>query len=96
MDLGAEYPADLERDKFAFLAFRLYNLLIYGKWIRRNYTKIDKNGEGMDYATGNEYGSVYNGPGVNPDEERRIWKQEVEAERSLRVEDFESGSERTV
>ncbi|PIA93340.1 hypothetical protein CB0940_04944 [Cercospora beticola] len=96
VDLGAEYPADLERDKFAFLAFRLYNLLVYGKWIKRNYTKKTKDGEGKDYATGNEYGSVYNGPGVNPDEERRIWKQEAEAGRSLRVEDFNHESAKTV
>lgn len=88
VDLGAAYPADLERDKFAFLAFRLYNLIAYGKWTRRNYTKQKKEGEGADYATGNEYGSVYNGPGVNPSEERRIWRREVEAGRSLKVEDF--------
>ena len=96
MDLGAEYPADLERDKFAFLAFRLYNLIAYGKWTKRNYTKKTKEGEGKEYATGNEYGSVYNGPGVNPNEERKIWKDEVKAGRSLKVEDFDHKSDATV
>ncbi|KAI0477250.1 hypothetical protein GGR56DRAFT_398393 [Xylariaceae sp. FL0804] len=39
VDLGAEYPADLEADRFALLCFRLYYLLAYGKWYRRRYTK---------------------------------------------------------
>ncbi|RYP37347.1 hypothetical protein DL767_002990 [Monosporascus sp. MG133] len=39
VDLGAEYPEDLEYDGFAFLRFRLYYLLAYGKWYRRKYTK---------------------------------------------------------
>ncbi|KAK8069594.1 FAD/NAD(P)-binding domain-containing protein [Apiospora phragmitis] len=30
--------ADLEHDRFAFLCFRLYYLLAYGKWYRRRYT----------------------------------------------------------
>jgi hypothetical protein len=96
VDLGAEYPADLERDRFAFLAFRCYNLIAYGKWIRRNHTKQSRDGPGAEWATGNEYGSFYNGPGVNAKEERLIWKKEVEAGRSLRVEDFEEGNERSV
>ncbi|KYG50325.1 hypothetical protein M433DRAFT_57379 [Acidomyces richmondensis BFW] len=83
VDLGAEYPEDLERDKFAFLAFRLYYFLVYGRWYRRRATKKSKEGAGKDWATGNEYGSVYNGPGVNASEERRIWKREFEAGRSL-------------
>lgn len=83
VDLGAEYPDDLERDRFAFLAFRLYYLLCYGRWYRRKYTKHSKEGVGKDWATGNEYGSVYNGPGVNATEERKIWKNDVEAGRSL-------------
>lgn len=33
--LGAEYPADLEQDRFALLCFRLYLLLSHGKWYRR-------------------------------------------------------------
>lgn len=78
VDLGATYPADLERDKFALLAFRLYYLLIYGKWYRR---KFDKQGPGADYASG-EYGGVYRGPGVNASEERLLWKKEVEKGRS--------------
>lgn len=46
VDLGAEYPADLENDKFAFLCFRLYYLLSYGKWCRRKYTsKKERNSE---------------------------------------------------
>lgn len=32
VDLGAVYPEDLEHDRFAFLCFRLYYLLAYGKW----------------------------------------------------------------
>ncbi|WPH01001.1 Hypothetical protein R9X50_00383500 [Acrodontium crateriforme] len=80
VDLGATYPADLERDKFALLAFRLYYLLVYGRWYKR---KATREGEGADWATGNKYGSVYAGPGVNSVEERRIWKKEVEAGRSV-------------
>ena len=87
VDLGAAYPEDLERDKFAFLAFRLYYLLAYGRWYRRRATKKTKEGEGKDWATGNEYGSVYNGPGVNATQERLIWRKQVEAGRS--VESFE-------
>ena len=83
VDLGASYPEDLERDKFAFLAFRLYYLLVYGKWYKRQATKTTKEGEGKDWATGNEYGSTYNGPGVNAKQERLMWKQETEAGRSL-------------
>jgi predicted NAD/FAD-binding protein len=83
VDLGAEYPADLERDKFAFMAFRLYYLLIYGKWYRRNATKKSKEGEGAQWATGNEYGSFYDGPGVQTGTDRLIWRKEVEAGRSL-------------
>jgi len=83
VDLGASYPEDLERDKFAFLAFRLYYLLCYGKWYRRNATKKTKEGPGKDWATGNEYGSFYAGPGVNESEERLIWKKDVEAGKSL-------------
>lgn len=83
VDLGAEYPHDLERDKFSFLAFRLYYLLVYGRWYRRNATKKTLDGEGKDWATGNEYGSQYAGPGVNTKQERLIWRQEVEAGRSV-------------
>lgn len=78
VDLGATYPEDLERDKFAFLAFRLYYLVAYGKWYRR---KVEKKGSGEDYASG-LYGSVYQGPGVS-EEEHSIWRKEVEAGRSL-------------
>ncbi|KAK8098501.1 uncharacterized protein PG998_013987 [Apiospora kogelbergensis] len=42
VDLGAEYPEDLEHDRFAFLSFRLYYLLAYGKWYRRRYTSSSK------------------------------------------------------
>ena len=82
VNLGATYPEDLERDKFAFLAFRLYYLLVYGRWYRRNATKKTKEGVGKDWATGNEYGSTYNGPGCNSTEERRIWRKDFEAGKS--------------
>jgi hypothetical protein len=84
VSLGAEYPEDLERDKFAFLAFRLYYLLCHGKWYKRRATKGGKmEGEGKDWATGNEYGSLYNGPGVQTARERELWRDEVKNGRSL-------------
>ncbi|KAL9091677.1 MAG: hypothetical protein Q9165_004753 [Trypethelium subeluteriae] len=79
VDLGATYPEDLERDKFALLAFRLYYLLAYGRWYKKRATP---DGPGKDWATGNEYGSMYAGPGV-VSEERTTWRQEREAGRSL-------------
>jgi len=82
VDLGADYPEDLERDQFALLAFRLYYLLAYGRWYRRKATKKSKEGLGKDYASG-LYGSVYQGPGVNEKTDRLIWRKEVEAGRSL-------------
>ncbi|KAM0715511.1 hypothetical protein Q7P37_009009 [Cladosporium fusiforme] len=82
VDLGAEYPDDLERDQFALLSFRLYYLLVYGRWYRRRVTKKSKEGKGKDYASG-LYGSVYQGPGVNAKQDRLIWRKEVEAGRSL-------------
>jgi hypothetical protein len=60
VNLGADYPHDLERDSFAFLCFRLYYLFQYRRWYRR---KAQPEGEGSDWATG-IYGSVYQGPGV--------------------------------
>lgn len=83
VDLGADYPEDLERDQFALLAFRLYYLLVYGRWYRRKATKKSKEGAGKDYASG-LYGSVYQGPGVNANTDRLIWQKEVEAGRSLK------------
>lgn len=86
VDLGATYPEDLERDKFSFLAWRLYYLLVYGRWYRRNVTKKGSKhaeGEGKDWATENEYGSTYAGPGVNSKEERLCWKNEVKKGRSV-------------
>jgi predicted NAD/FAD-binding protein len=86
VDLGAEYPEDLEHDRFAFLSFRLYYLLTYGKWYRRKYTakKGDRNTDeakqGKSWATG-LYGSVYKGPGVAADE-RTTWREEIKAGRS--------------
>lgn len=79
VDLGAEYPHDLERDPFALLSFRLYYLLQYGRWYRR---RAPKKGEGEGYASG-LYGSVYKGPGVSQ-EERTMWQQEAKEGRSLR------------
>jgi hypothetical protein len=69
VDLGAEYPEDLERDNFALLSFRLYYLLQYGRWYKRRH---QKEGVGRNWATG-LYGSVYRGPGVVM-EERQMWK----------------------
>lgn len=83
VSLGAQYPEDLERDRFSFLAFRLYYLLIYGKWYSRKATKKTREGEGAQWATGNKWGSVYNGPGVQTGTDRLIWRKEVEAGRSL-------------
>ncbi|KAI1155592.1 FAD/NAD(P)-binding domain-containing protein [Nemania diffusa] len=84
VDLGAEYPEDLEHDQFSFLCFRLYYLLAYGKWYRRNYTARRRRTEpasqaakdGSSWATG-LHGSVYNGPGVST-VERQTWREEVE------------------
>lgn len=83
VNLGATYPEDLERDKFAFLSFRLYYLLVYGKWYRRKATatKAGAEGEGKDWATGLN-GSTYQGPGV-VQEERTMWRTEREVGRSL-------------
>jgi hypothetical protein len=78
VDLGATYPEDLERDNFALLCFRLYYLLIYGRWYRR---KAAREGVGKDYASG-VYGSVYRGPGVAP-EERTIWREDQKKGESL-------------
>ncbi|KAI0139104.1 FAD/NAD(P)-binding domain-containing protein [Hypoxylon sp. NC0597] len=81
VSLGAEYPEDLENDKFAFLCFRLYYLLAYGKWYGRKHTKNQRQPttqaakEGSGWATG-LYGSVYEGPGVSKTE-RQTWKEEL-------------------
>ncbi|KAF1982816.1 FAD dependent oxidoreductase [Aulographum hederae CBS 113979] len=77
VNLGATYPEDLERDRFALLAFRLYYLLQYGRWYRRKAAKV---GEGKEWASG-PYGSVYQGPGV-VEEERMTWRKEREVGRS--------------
>ena len=71
VDLGATYPEDLERDKFALLSFRLYYLLTYGRWYRK---KASKDGPGKDWASG-LYGGVYQGPG-SAKEERTTWREE--------------------
>lgn len=84
VDLGAEYPADLENDEFAFLCFRLYYLLSYGTWYRGKYTskkgrnsaEKQKGMEGESWASG-LYGSVYKGPGVS-EVEWHTWKEEAE------------------
>lgn len=91
VDLGAEYPEDLEHDRFAFLCFRLYYLLAYGKWYRRRYTRrqpkpnpgepssgaagSQKARDGAAWATG-LYGSIYQGPGVST-VERQTWREEM-------------------
>ncbi len=84
VDLGAEYPEDLEHDAFAFLCFRLYYLLAYGRWYRRKYTRGDRRRQptsqaakgGSSWATGLN-GSVYKGPGVST-VERQTWREEME------------------
>lgn len=78
VSLGASYPEDLERDKWAFLCFRLYYLLSHGRWYSRRATKSDKNakGEGCDWASG-LYGSVYQGPGV-VSEEHTLYREDKE------------------
>ncbi|KAI1177110.1 FAD/NAD(P)-binding domain-containing protein [Nemania sp. FL0916] len=85
VDLGAEYPEDLEHDRFSFLCFRLYYLLVYGKWYRRNHTarrgasgpqsQSQSARDGKSWATG-LYGSVYKGPGLSA-VERQTWREEV-------------------
>jgi predicted NAD/FAD-binding protein len=82
VDLGADYPADLENDKFALLSFRLYYLLAYGKWYRKRQSKKSDGvaAEGTNWASG-LYGSVYQGPGVAT-EERSIWREEMKLGKS--------------
>jgi len=82
VNLGADYPEDLERDKFAFLCFRLYYLFQYRTWYRRvaTKTKAGMEGVGSAWATG-VYGSVYKGPGVK-ETERNMWKEDREAGKS--------------
>ncbi|KAK5057638.1 hypothetical protein LTR84_011639 [Exophiala bonariae] len=82
VDLGATYPEDLENDKFALLSFRLYYLLVYGKWYRRRFKNSTSEAakQGRSWATG-LYGSVYNGPGV-VEGERTTWRQEMKVGRS--------------
>ncbi|KPI40475.1 uncharacterized protein AB675_7506 [Cyphellophora attinorum] len=82
VDLGAEYPEDLEHDKFAFLCFRLYYLLAYGKWYKRRFqgSTSQKAKDGQSWANG-IYGSDYQGPGLSK-EERSCWKQEMKVGRS--------------
>lgn len=73
VDLGAQYPEDLERDRFALLSFRLYYLLAYGRWYRRKAKSAE--GEGKEWAAG-LYGSIYQGPG-KVKEERTLWREEM-------------------
>ena len=82
VDLGAEYPEDLEHDKFAFLCFRLYYLVAYGKWYRRQFkgSTSDKAKAGQSWANG-LYGSDYQGPGVMK-EEKVTWREEMKLGRS--------------
>ncbi|KAH8702989.1 hypothetical protein GQ44DRAFT_743778 [Phaeosphaeriaceae sp. PMI808] len=47
VDLGARYPEDLERDRFALLSFRLYYLLAYGKWYWRRAGREGEGGPGV-------------------------------------------------
>ena len=87
VDLGADYPEDLENDKYALLCFRMYYLLVYGKWYRRQYTPnktgilSQKAKDGLSWANG-LYGSVYKGPGVSTTE-RQTWREEMKAGDSI-------------
>jgi len=74
VNLGADYPADLERDRFSFLAFRLYYLLQYARWYTRKATRSTMEGVGREYASG-VYGSVYKGPGV-VGLDRTMWRED--------------------
>ena len=82
VNLGCPYPEDLEHDKFAFLCFRLYYLISYGKWYSRKYknSNSEKAREGKSWANG-LYGSLYKGPGVT-EEEKVTWKEEMKLGRS--------------
>ncbi|KAK4126230.1 FAD/NAD(P)-binding domain-containing protein [Parathielavia appendiculata] len=71
VDLGAAYPEDLERNRFSLLSFRLYYLLVYGKWYRK---RAEQEGEGKNWGSG-YYGSIYQGPGV-AHTERQMWREE--------------------
>ena len=71
VDLGATYPEDLERDNFALLSFRMYYLLVYGKWYRK---RASRQGKGSDWGSG-RYGSIYLGPG-RASEERTMWRED--------------------
>lgn len=98
VDLGAEYPEDLENDRFAFLSFRLFYLLAYGKWYRRRYTaekKKQKNKEprgsqaqeeSEKAKAGKSWASgLYGSVYRGPgvvDEERSTWREEMKAGRS--------------
>ncbi|ETN41287.1 uncharacterized protein HMPREF1541_03222 [Cyphellophora europaea CBS 101466] len=77
VDLGAEYPEDLEHDKFALLSFRLYYLLAYGKWYRKRHanSKSEKAKAGQSWANG-IYGSDYQGPGLSK-QERLTWREDM-------------------
>lgn len=82
VDLGAEYPEDLEHDKFALLCFRLYYLVAYGKWYRRRFkgSKSEKAKSGQRWANGT-YGEDYEGPGIVK-EERTMWREDMKLGRS--------------
>ncbi|KAH6903540.1 hypothetical protein BKA70DRAFT_1433577 [Coprinopsis sp. MPI-PUGE-AT-0042] len=96
VDLGATYPEDLERDRFALLCFRLYYLLVYGKWYRRRATKHTKEGPGKEWASG-WYGSMYRGPGVGRTD-RKMWREEngIEGERDVYEWPVDAGARRRV
>jgi hypothetical protein len=78
VNLGATYPEDLERDGFALLSFRLYYLLVYGRWYRKQAKS--REGDGSSWGNG-LYGSVYVGPG-RAGKEKTMWREEVERGKS--------------
>ncbi|KAK0754388.1 hypothetical protein B0T18DRAFT_314436 [Schizothecium vesticola] len=76
VDLGAGYPEDLERDGggFALMCFRMYYLLVYGRWYRRRVLGAEEGATGLGKGLN---GSVYCGPGVG-EVERGMWMEERE------------------
>ena len=85
VSLGAEYPADLANDRYAFLSFRMYYLLAYGKWFSKKNVNWKKGEQGKKWASG-LYGSVYQGPGVS-EAERSMWREGVRQGTSKRQDE---------
>lgn len=79
VDLGAGYPGDLEEgDGFALMCFRMYYLLVYGRWYRKRQGGKGEEGR-AELGTG-VGGSVYCGPGVGGVPERGMGVKEREGD----------------